>query len=166
MTDNEKILLETLERIRRRIAENINTKGLRASGRTERSMEIEMGEARGRLTGRPYFQSLELGRPGGKVPARFVDIIRQWILDKGLTVRMVPYKRVPSERWQPKYSVEERSLRMMAGAIAESIRQRGTLLYRQGGRKDIYSEVIDDEVKRLEERLVINIIETIKQELN
>lgn len=166
MTDNERLLEETLERIRRRIAENINAKGLRASGATERSMQVEMGENRGRLTGRPYFQSLELGRPGGKVPVRFVDIIRKWIEDKRIPVRMVPYKRVPSARWQPKYSVEERSLRMMAGAIAESIRKRGTVLYRSGGRKDIYSDVISEEVERLEGLLAINIIETIKQEIS
>lgn len=156
---------ETLERIRQRIAENIESKGLTASGKTARSMEVHMREFGGWIDGRPYFQSLELGRPGGRVPYRFNEIIRQWIIDKGLSVPQIPYKRQPSERWQPKYSVAERSLRMMAGAIANSIAARGTVLYCQGGRKDIYSNVIDEEVKKLREEMAIEIVETIKQQL-
>lgn len=145
-------MLAALERIRATIAANITEKGLKASGRTAASMRIERETYGMRLValGRPYFQSLELGRPSGRVPRNFAGIIRQWIIDKGLSVRMIPYKREPSERWQPKYTVEERSLRMAAGAIAHKIATSGTLLYRQGGRSDIYTPIIREEVEKLQ----------------
>lgn len=150
----DSMMYATLERIREKIAANINGKGLRASGKTEKSMQIETSAYGMRLVGRPYFQSLELGRPAGRVPYNFADIIRQWIIDKGIQVTLIPYKRQPSERWQPKYSVQERSLRAAAGAIAHTIATRGTSLYRKGGRNDIYSDVIADEVERLSEEYV------------
>ena len=148
--DIDNAMLAALERIRATIAANITEKGLKASGRTAASMRIERDAFGMRLVGRPYFQSLELGRPSGRVPRNFAGIIRQWIIDKGLSVRMIPYKREPSERWQPKYTVEERSLRMAAGAIAHKIATSGTLLYRQGGRSDIYTPIIREEVEKLQ----------------
>lgn len=148
--DIDNAMLAALERIRATIASNITEKGLKASGRTAASMRIERDAFGLRLVGRPYFQSLELGRPSGRVPRNFAGIIRQWIIDKGLSVRMIPYKREPSERWQPKYTVEERSLRMAAGAIAHKIATSGTLLYRQGGRSDIYTPIIREEVEKLQ----------------
>lgn len=165
-TDIDQAMYAALERIRLKIVENINSKGLRASGKTERSMRIERDEYGMRLVGRPYFQSLELGRPAGRVPRNFRSIIRQWIIDKGLSVRMIPYKRQPSERWQPRYSVEERSLRIMAGAIAHTIATRGTLLYRQGGRMDIYSPVIAEEVEQLSRVYTDIIAKSISRVLN
>ena len=149
-SDIDNAMLAALERIRATIAANITEKGLKASGRTAASMRIEREAFGMRLVGRPYFQSLELGRPSGRVPRNFAGIIRQWIIDKGLSVRMIPYKREPSERWQPKYTVEERSLRMAAGAIAHKIATSGTLLYRQGGRSDIYTPIIREEVEKLQ----------------
>lgn len=165
-TDIDQAMYAALERIRLKIVENINSKGLRASGKTERSMHIERDEYGMRLVGLPYFQSLELGRPAGRVPRNFRSIIRQWIIDKGLSVRMIPYKRQPSERWQPKYSVEERSLRIMAGAIAHTIATRGTLLYRQGGRMDIYSPVIAEEVEQLSRQYTDIIAKSISRVLS
>lgn len=163
LTDYRDIIYRSLERIRSNIADNINSKGLRASGKTEKSMRIEMYDEGGRLWGRQYFQSLEEGRPAGKVPYNFASIIKQWIRDKGIAVQLVPYKRRASERWQPKYSVEERSLNMAAGAIAHSIATRGTLLFRQGGRRDIYTPIIEEETKRLEGEIGILVADTIRK---
>ena len=171
MVDIDKEILACLERIRARIAANINDKGLKASGKTEASMfqpdSIRLTDTGGMLVavGRGYFQSLELGRPSGRVPRNFHAIIRQWIIDKGLAVAQIPYKRQPSERWQPKYSVEERSLRAAAGAIAHSIATRGTLLYRQGGRRDIYTPVLEEETKALEEAIGRIIVKSIKSNI-
>ena len=166
LTDYRDIIYRSLERIRSTIADNINSKGLRASGKTEKSMRIEMYDVGGRLAGRQYFQSLEEGRPAGKVPYNFPAIIKQWIRDKGIAVQLVPYKRRASERWQPKYSVEERSLNMAAGAIAHSIATRGTLLYRQGGRRDIYTPIIEEETKRLEGEIGILVADVIRKAIN
>lgn len=165
MAYDETMVYATLERIRQRISDNIESKGIRASGKTQASMRIEMREDGGRLVGRPAFWTLEEGRPAGRVPYNFVGIIKQWMIDKGLSYTLVPYVRRPSRRWQPKYTVEERSLNMAAGSIAHSIATRGTLLYRQGGRKDIYSDVIADEVQKLTEKITLQIVETIQQSI-
>ena len=163
-TDYNEVLIATLERIRAKIAANINSKGLRASGKPD-SIRLTDTGAQLVAVGRGYFQSLELGRPAGRVPRGFAYIIRQWILDKGLSVRMIPYRRQPSERWRPKYSVEERSLRAAAGAIAHNIATRGTRLYQQGGRSDIYTPVLEEETKRLEAEIGRIIANSIKQAL-
>lgn len=165
MQDINQAVMAALERMRAKIAANIESKGLKASGKTAASMRIVSTETGGQLVGRPYFQSLELGRPAGRVPYNFNAIIRQWIIDKGISVRQIPYVRQPSARWSPKYSVEERSLRAAAGAIAHTIATRGTLLYRQGGRSDIYTPVIDEELERLEQEIGEIIATSISQSL-
>jgi len=148
-----KEITDTLERIKKRISENIDSKGLKASGKTAESMRIEERADGGTLYGRAYFNSLEDGRPAGKVPYSFTDIIKQWILDKGLQFRIIPYKTNRAH----KYSVKDRSLNAAASAIAYTIKERGTLLYRNGGRDDIYSNVINEETEELIKKLNIKI---------
>lgn len=147
--DIRALVLETLERIKQRIDENITSTGTRASGKTQESLQVIPGTLGGRLIGRSPFGTLETGRKPGKVPGNFRDIIRQWILDKGLAVVPIAYKRKQTSSWQPKYSPYERGLQQMAGAIAYTIRNKGTRLYRDGGRRDIYTNVIDEELDRL-----------------
>lgn len=66
----------------------------------------------------------------------------------------MPYKRKPSERWQPKYnSAEERALRSFSSAVAHKIHTKGTQLFRNQGRNDIYSNEIPEAIKRIEERI-------------
>lgn len=154
---SNELVIGCLERIRERITENIRTSGEWASGRTAESMRIEETERGGRLIGRPYFQSLEEGRPGGKVPYDFRQIIADWIVSKGISVRPLPYK---TDR-PHKYTPEERGLLTMAGSIAHFIKENGTLLYRAGGRDDIYSNVIDEEVAELKKSIAVEIVETL-----
>ena len=160
-TPNE-LVLDCLERVRVRIWQNIDTTGTKASGRTQESMWIESTPTGGRLWGRPYFQSVETGRPAGRVPFNFVAIIKQWIIDKGISVKQVAYK---TSR-QHKYSVQERSLNMAAGAIAHSIETTGTQLFKSGGRHDIYSDVIAEEVAQLRKDLAVSVAETLSQTLS
>ena len=159
-TPNE-LVLDCLERVRLRIWQNIDTTGTKASGKTQESMWIESTPTGGRLWGRPYFQSVETGRPAGRVPFNFVSIIKQWIIDKGLSIKQVAYKTSRPH----KYSVQERSLNMAAGAIAHSIETTGTRLYKQGGRHDIYSDVIAEEVAELRKQLAVSVAETLSQTL-
>lgn len=160
-TPNE-LVLDCLERVRVRIWQNIDTTGTKASGKTQESMWIESTPTGGRLWGRPYFQSVETGRPAGRVPFNFVAIIKQWIIDKGISVKQVAYK---TSR-QHKYSVQERSLNMAAGAIAHSIETTGTQLFKSGGRHDIYSDVIAEEVAQLRKDLAVSVAETLSQTLS
>ena len=115
-----------------------------ASGRTSASLRVVMTNTGGEIWGRRYFRGVEQGRAGGRVPRNFTSIIQQWIIDKGLTPQAIPYKRKPSANWQPKYTPEERGLRAMASAIAHTIAKSGTSLYRSGGRKDIFTNVIEE----------------------
>lgn len=151
--DISKVLTEELSRLAERIKENHRRAGQVASGRTLRSITYEVQGNVGTLWGREPFGTLETGRKPGRTPMFFSTIIRQWIIDKGIHVQPIPYKRKPSEKWQPKYSPEERGLRSMAGAIAHKIRTQGTSLFRQGGRADIYSNEIPDTIERVTQRI-------------
>lgn len=142
---SNELVIGCLERIRERITENIRTSGEWASGKTAESMRIEETDTGGMLLGRQYFQSLEEGRPGGKVPYDFRRIIADWIVAKGIS----------------KYTPEERGLLTMAGSIAYFIKENGTRLYRTGGRDDIYSNVIAEEVEKLKRQLIYTTIDTI-----
>lgn len=159
-TPNE-LVLDCLERVRLRIWQNIDTTNTKASGKTQESMWIERTPTGGRLWGRPYFQSVETGRPAGRVPFNFVSIIKQWIIDKGISIKQVAYKTSRPH----KYSVQERSLNMAAGAIAHNIEVSGTRLFKSGGRHDIYSDVIAEEVAELRKQLAVSVAETLSQTL-
>lgn len=136
------IIGEELNELRRRIIEHHISAGQKASGRTANSLHVEVNDDAGTLYGRKAFGVLETGRKAGPVPKSFVGVIRQWIIDKGIPYKPIPYVLVPSERWTPKYTPEERGLRSLAGAIAYKIRKEGTVLFRAGGRDDIYSQEI------------------------
>lgn len=156
--DIAKVLTEELSRLAERIKENHRRAGQVASGRTLRSITYEVTEDRGTLFGRFPFGTLEMGRgptrKRGNPPIRLDDIIYQWAIDKGIHVPPMPYKRKPSERWQPKYnSAEERALRSFSSAVAHKIHKEGTRLFREQGRNDIYSNEIPDAIKRIEERI-------------
>ena len=145
--NTHELVINCLERVKARISANIDSTGTRASGRTQESMHIEETMNGGTLFGRPFFQSVETGRPKGNTPKGFVSIIRQWIIDKGLSVAPLPYKR----KKEGKYSPQQRGLNAMAGAIAHKIREEGTSLYRKGGREDIYTDVVREEIDQLKE---------------
>lgn len=156
--DIAQVLTEELSRLAERIKENHRRAGQVASGRTLRSITYEVTEDRGTLFGRKPFGTLETGRgptrKRGNPPIRLDEIIYQWAIDKGIHVTPMPYKRKPSERWQPKYnSAEERALRSFSSAVAHKIHKEGTQLFRDQGRNDIYSNEIPESIKRIEERI-------------
>lgn len=139
--DNLKTLLDKMVAEMR---DNLAKTNTNASGRTSASLRVVMTDTGGQIWGRKYFRGVEQGRAGGRIPRNFTSIIEQWILDKGLTIQAIQYKRKPSANWQPKYTPEERGLRQMASAIAHTIEKSGTSLYRSGGRKDIFTNVIEE----------------------
>lgn len=144
MTNTQQQLKTLLDKMVEEMRANLASTGTNASGRTSASLRVEVDATGGRIYGRRYFRGVEQGRAGGRVPRNFTSIIRQWILDKGLTPSAIPYKRKPSAKWQSKYTPEERGLRQMASAIAYTIEKSGTSLYRSGGRKDIFTNVIEN----------------------
>ena len=144
MTNTQQQLKALLDKMVEEMRQNLASTGTNASGRTSASLRVEVDDVGGRIYGRRYFRGVEQGRAGGAVPRNFTSIIRQWILDKGLTIQAIQYKRQPSAKWQPKYTPEERGLRQMASAIAHTIEKSGTSLYRKGGRTDIFTNVIEE----------------------
>lgn len=153
----QEVLTEELEALRQTIIANMEAAGQVASRRTINSMHVETEELAGTLYGGlpdgAPISTFETGRKAGAVPFGFTGIIRQWMDDKGIHAEPIPYLRAPSERWQPKYSPQERGDRAMAGAIAHTIETRGTQLYRQGGRNDIYSQAVQATIDRISNRL-------------
>ena len=121
-----------------------------ASGRTAASLNYKDDwdslTIYGDRSGAPI-STLQHGRPAGKIPLGFIGIIKQWILVKGITVRQVPYL---TDR-PHKYTVEERSLNMASGAIANFIKQNGTQRNKEP-RNDIYTPALEKAVERFKQR--------------
>lgn len=158
----EEILTEELTALRDEISRNIEAAGERASGRTQESLRVEASNDGGTLYGRQAFGTTETGRKAGAVPHNIVEIIRQWIQDKGIKTAAIPYK---TDR-PHKYTPAERGEIAAAAAIAYSIKERGTRLYRDGGRTDIYSDAIPAAVERIKARigaLFVNEIKSIRR---
>ena len=126
------ILIQELTDLQKRVIQNHISAGQKASGRTIKSILVEVGEDYGQLTGRKAIGTLETGRKGGKVPAKFQDIILKWMQAKGINV--------------PKS-------KSFAYLVARKIAREGTLLHRMGGRSDIYSKEINITLPRLIKRL-------------
>ena len=127
------ILLEELEDLRRRITENMGKADQIVTGKTRDSMQVSVQGNAGVLTGRQAFATLETGsRPWSKKPKRppkwFADLIGEWIDAKGLDLN----------KW----------------AVAHTIIHKGSKLYREGGRADIYSPELQKTIDRIGDRMV------------
>ena len=122
-------ILKILETARAEISTNMDSQGVTASGRTKKSLFVEdRGESIVLAqdgSGAPI-ETTQFGRSAGKVPHGFREIIKQWIIDKGIKVEPWDYIRKPSENWQPKYTPIVRGMLRRAGQIAYSIRMKGT----------------------------------------
>ena len=151
------IIREELEQLRQRIAANMTAAGQVASGRTIASMHVETNEQEGTLFGRAYFGVLETGRRAGAVPSNFTAIIYRWMQDKNIHAKPLPYIRPGAHKYN---DPQVRGDMSMAAAIAHTIKTRGSKLFRQGGRDDIYSKEIPATVERVRERLVFLISQT------
>jgi len=138
------IINNVLVRAKDEITNNIMTEGLNATGQTISSMAVVLRPGGGALVGRPYFGTLETGRKPGKVPEDMVTRIKEWAIAKGIVPTRLEYKRAPSENWQPKYTVEERSMDAFARAVSFSIQSKGTKLFQEGGSPVVYTTVIDN----------------------
>lgn len=145
---------DALEEMRRRISENIEVLGLKASGRTQASMHVEETDGGGILWGRKYFQSLEEGSAPAPRGRWFQSVIKQWIKDKGIAVDT------------SRYSDYDKALDSAAWAVSKSIIRNGTVTYRMGGRKDVYTPVLNEEVAKLRNTIAVGVRESLVNELN
>lgn len=135
MKEVQNIIFEELEDLRKRIISNIDSTGRRASGRTSGSMHTDVSENRGILFGRMAFGTLETGRKSGKVPAGFYQIIKQWVIDKGISFD----------------SQSERN--SFAYLVSRKIAREGTQLYRMGSDADVYTTEVPETIERIKDRV-------------
>lgn len=127
------ILREELEDLRSRIIENMSKADQIVTGKTRDSMQVQVRDNAGVLTGRRAFATLETGsRPWSRGPKRvpkfFADLIGEWIEARGLDLN----------QW----------------AVAHTIIHKGSRLYREGGRADIYSPELQKTIDRIGDRMV------------
>lgn len=146
----DSVLSDWGNRVAERIKSNLDTTGTTASGRTKDSIEVVALDGELTIYGRRFFEGVETGRPAGKIPYRFQDIIRQWMDDKNVA------DQFGQKEWQK---------RNAAYLIAQKIKDSGTKLYRDGGRDDIYTNVITEMLPELEEKLTIAVKESILRDL-
>lgn len=135
MKEVQNIVFEELEDLRKRIISNIDSSGRRASGRTSESMRTDVSENRGVLFGRMAFGTLETGRKPGKVPVGFYQIIKQWVIDKGISFN----------------SQSERN--SFAFLVSRKIAREGTQLYRRGADTDVYTAEVPETISRIKDRV-------------
>lgn len=132
-----KMVLERLQTARTNIIAAHKGAGQMASGRTAASIqpEVKVGSEsiEAVLWGRRFFQGLETGRKGGKVPRGFYYMLKQWSIDKGIQF------------------AKESERSTFAYFLARKIAAEGTALYRKGGRSDIYTPEIRSVMSDLDE---------------
>lgn len=132
------------------IIRNHERAGQVASGKTKDSIQVKMREDGGSLVGASYIYVLEKGRGKSKKSQGGVlkNNIKNWILAKGIT----PSGKV--------------SLDDLAYLITRKIHEDGTQLWRNGGRSDIYSNVITREsIKKMIKEIGVDVMKQIKSQL-
>lgn len=142
----DSVLSDWGNRVAERIKSNLDTTGTTASGRTKDSIEVVALDGELTIYGRRFFEGVETGRPAGKIPYRFQDILYDWASAKGILANFgdTEYK--------------QRSALYMVGQF---IKNHGTKLYRDGGRETIYTDVINEELPKLEEEIRIKVVDSI-----
>lgn len=150
LEDLNEILLKWGEQVADKIKRNLDDTGTTASGKTKNSIEVVVVDGDLTILGRQYFRSVEEGRPAGKIPYKFNEIIRKWMDDKGLAER---------------FGTKEYQKRNAAWIIAQKIKDSGTKLYRDGGREDIYTDVINEELPKLFNEISGKVTQTIVKDL-
>lgn len=140
------IVQEEMEILKKNIQTRMTEEKVNASGRTMKSLTIQVDQFGGILFGSSVFLNIQKGRAPGAVPKNFVEIIKDWIQEKGVNY----------SDYMPKSGAvisQEMKLQGLAGAIAHSIMKRGTLLHRKGITRDIYGKAIEDTLGRIATRV-------------
>lgn len=112
-----KEILDYLQTVQAEIIDQIIKQGMTASGKTAASLEVIPSNTGGSLVAAKHIIFLEDGRGPTKTgqagDPKLIDIIKQWIEDKGLDIN--PY------------------------AVTRTIHEKGTRLYRNGGKSGVLS---------------------------
>ena len=158
-------ILKILTDCKAEIINNMQAERVTVTGRTANSLTVEDRGDNLVLVQKPEGAPLEttqFGRPAGKVPIGFRQIIKQWIIDRKIPTQPIPYIRTPSANWQPMYTAEERGLAAAAGAIAHKIATKGTERF-ANPKTNIYTEPIDKAIDKISNFLLTEITTNIRK---
>ena len=158
-------ILKILTECKAEIINNMQSEGVTVTGRTAKSLSVEDRGEHLVLLQKPEgapIETTQFGREGGKVPFGFRQIIRQWIIDKKIQTKDIPYIRKPSAKWQPMYTPQERGLAAAAGAIAHKIAKVGTDRF-SNPKTNIYTEPIDKAIDKISNFLLTEITTNIRK---
>lgn len=82
-------IAQILETCKGQIQANMASHNINASGRTSKSLTVERYAGGVRLISKGEkvapFETVQFGRPGGRVPRGFYYILKEWSREKGLT---------------------------------------------------------------------------------
>lgn len=132
-----KLLTFHLGNIKVGIAQRMAALGRMASGRSVASLQIEVKDSKGNLSGDKQWETMQRGRRPGKVPSNFREIIKNWVRAKGINIQ-------PRIGQSQKQAIESFSY-----LVTRNIMQKGTKLYRDKGYNDIYDTLLEEEIKKL-----------------
>ena len=155
MENLESVLLEWADGVINKIKHNLDATGTTTTGKTKESLHARKYDEAGYnlvIEGRPFFQSVETGRTPtvNSQDIDLVSILAKWIKDKKLDVQWgldKPYQ-----------------IRSAAYGIFLKHKYYGSKLYRDGGRTDIYTQVLDEELPKLNEKITGVILKDIREE--
>lgn len=119
------------------IAQKMAALGRMSSGRSVASLEVEVKDSEGILSGGKQWETMQRGRRPGKVPSNFREIIKNWVRTKGISIQ--PWKG----------QSQKQAIESFSYLVTRNIMQKGTKLYRDKGYNDIYDTLLEEEIKKL-----------------
>lgn len=121
------------------ISESISANGQRASGRTQASLRFDVEGNTLYVSALNNIFSLEDGvyknHVAGLSKGYFARKIYEWSIEKGIVFS------------------SEKDRKTFSYRVQNSIRESGSKLFRNGGRKDVYTDKMNISVQRLSDRL-------------
>lgn len=153
MANSNEILRQHLTNIKNRIAERMAASHRNASGRSVASLKVEVGDGHAVLWGAKSFLVMEKGRGPGAVPVGFTEIIMDWANAKGISANAKSGKNVSKEA----------AMRSFAGAVAYNIMKKGTKIHRTKQYDDIYTTVLNEELEKMSDAMVINLLDQVSR---
>lgn len=138
-SDIRTLVITHVEQIRSGIIQNMSAMGRTTSGASVNSLltvpdKTEIGAT---LMGAPQWLVMQHGRKPGKVPSNFREIIKQWAMQKGISI-------------QPrKGQSQESAINSFSYLVARNIMQKGTKLFRDKGYNDIFDSLVEQETDKM-----------------
>ena len=145
---NQNITKEIAEKLIEAIRKKMEDAGVNASGNLSDSLESVTNDTGFQILAENYFQYAETGRPAGKVPAAFGDILTKWVEDKHLNI-------------PDKY----KNSRQFGWAIAHNIKTYGSARHRDTNPVDLLSDAIDEVMPIIDELMGNAFLTTINDSL-